>query len=54
MSRRTVLFSLLLIFALAVSAVERKTPIMPESKVKAGMHGVAYTVFEGTSRSPWR
>ena len=25
---------------------------MPESQVKAGMHGVAYTVFEGTKPEP--
>jgi SpoIVB peptidase S55 len=52
MFRRIVLFCLLLIFSLAASAVERKTPIMPESEVKAGMHGVAYTVFEGTTPEP--
>jgi hypothetical protein len=52
MFRSIVLFCLLLIFSLAASAVERKTPIMPESEVKAGMHGVAYTVFEGTTPEP--
>ncbi|HZP22993.1 MAG TPA: SpoIVB peptidase S55 domain-containing protein [Terriglobales bacterium] len=34
--------------ALAAFAVQPKTPIMPEQDVKTGMHGVAYTVFEGT------
>jgi hypothetical protein len=35
--------------ALASFAIQpKKTEIMPEDQVKAGMHGVAYTVFEGT------
>src|ERR1700690_1825601 len=51
MFRRIVLFCLLL-SALATFAVERKTPIMPESQAKPGMHGVAYTVFEGTQPEP--
>jgi len=34
--------------ALAAFAVQPKTSIMPEDEVKTGMHGVAYTVFEGT------
>ena len=29
-----------------------KTPILPLSEVKAGMHGVAYTVFEGVQPEP--
>ena len=29
------------------AALQPKVQIMPESQVKAGMHGVAYTVFEG-------
>src|SRR5208282_6525157 len=33
---------------LASFAVQPKVAIMPEDEVKAGMHGVAYTVFEGT------
>ncbi len=41
-------FFLLALLALSAQAVERKVPIMPENEVKAGMHGVAYTVFEGT------
>lgn len=32
----------------AASAPPLKTEIMPLSQVKAGMHGVAYTVFQGT------
>jgi hypothetical protein len=51
MLRRIVLSSLLLT-ALAASAVERKVQIMPESQVKPGMHGIAYTVFEGTKPEP--
>ncbi len=51
MLRRVALFCLLL-SALAAFAVERKTPIMPESQVKPGMRGVAYTVFEGTQPEP--
>jgi SpoIVB peptidase S55 len=34
--------------SLASFAIQPKTAIMPEEDVKAGMHGVAYTVFEGT------
>jgi hypothetical protein len=34
--------------ALASFAVQPKANIMPEDAVKTGMHGVAYTVFEGT------
>jgi hypothetical protein len=48
---RSVVSSLLtLILTASASAVllATKTQIMPESQVKAGMHGVAYTVFEGT------
>ena len=51
MLRRIVLSSLLFA-ALAASAVERKVQIMPESQVKPGMHGIAYTVFEGTKPEP--
>ncbi len=44
--------SSLLACVLTVSAsavlIATKTQIMPEDQVKAGMHGVAYTVFEGT------
>src|SRR5208337_4712674 len=44
-------FSLVLVCltSLAAFAAEKpKIQIMPEDQVKAGMHGVAYTVFEGT------
>ncbi|MGA2905662.1 MAG: SpoIVB peptidase S55 domain-containing protein [Candidatus Korobacteraceae bacterium] len=34
--------------SLAAFGVEPKVQIMPEEQVKAGMRGVAYTVFEGT------
>ncbi len=34
--------------ALACFAAQPKVALMPEDEVKAGMHGVAYTVFEGT------
>src|SRR5271165_7200084 len=34
--------------AVASLAVQPKPNIVPEGDVKAGMHGVAYTVFEGT------
>ena len=33
-------------------AIQPKVAIMPEDQVKAGMHGVAYTVFEGTTPEP--
>jgi len=33
-------------------AAQKKVEIMPEDQVKAGMHGVAYTVFEGTQPEP--
>ncbi|HEX9119292.1 MAG TPA: SpoIVB peptidase S55 domain-containing protein, partial [Terriglobales bacterium] len=29
-----------------------KTPILPLAEVKAGMHGIAYTVFEGVTPEP--
>jgi len=34
--------------SLAALGVEPKVQVMPEDQVKAGMRGVAYTVFEGT------
>ncbi len=34
--------------SLASFAVQPKAALMPEDDVKTGMHGVAYTVFEGT------
>ncbi len=36
------------LISLTAFGVEPKVNIMPEDQVKAGMHGVAYTVFEGT------
>src|SRR5664279_3401882 len=52
---RSVVSSLFACF-LSVSAsavlIATKTQIMPEDQVKAGMHGVAYTVFEGTKPEP--
>ncbi len=36
----------------AFSAEQPKVQIMPEDQVKAGMYGVAYTVFEGTTPEP--
>ncbi len=47
---RTVLSSALaclVSFSLFAVVTPTNTQIMPESQVKAGMHGVAYTVFEG-------
>jgi hypothetical protein len=35
------------LISLAAFGAESKVQIMPEDQVKAGMHGVAYTVFEG-------
>jgi len=53
MFRRVVWSSLLCTLSLAAAAVEpAKTQIMPESQVKPGMHGTAYTVFEGTQPEP--
>ena len=48
---RSAISSLLLCASfLAASAGEKpKVQIMPESEVKTGMHGVAYTVFEGVT-----
>jgi SpoIVB peptidase S55 len=52
---RSAVWSLLAGF-LSISAstaqVVGKPQIMPEDQVKAGMHGVAYTVFEGTKPEP--
>jgi hypothetical protein len=43
-------------FLLSVSAQTNDSapgvPILPESEVKAGMHGIAYTVFEGVKPEP--
>jgi hypothetical protein len=38
--------------AFAVEKTAGKTQIMPVDQIKAGMHGIAYTVFEGTKPVP--
>jgi hypothetical protein len=48
MLKRSVVSLAFVLTALAAFAIQPKTAIMPEEDVKAGMHGVAYTVFEGT------
>src|ERR1019366_2650121 len=51
--RNAVSFVLLSFLSLAGFAAEKpKVKIMPEDQVKAGMHGVAYTVFEGVTPEP--
>lgn len=51
--RNAVSFALLSFISLAGFAAEKpKVQIMPEDQVKAGMHGVAYTVFEGVTPEP--
>ncbi len=53
MLRNVVAFVLLGFTSLAGFAAEKpKVQIMPEDQVKAGMHGVAYTVFEGVTPEP--
>jgi hypothetical protein len=53
MLRNVVSLVLLCLFSLAGFAAEKpKVQIMPEDQVKAGMHGVAYTVFEGVTPEP--
>src|SRR5271167_435721 len=53
MIRSAILSVLLCVVSLAAfAAQEPKVQIMPEDQVKAGMHGVAYTVFEGTKPEP--
>src|SRR5271169_5185899 len=53
MLRSAISSILLCLTAFAASAVEKpKVQILPVSEVKAGMHGVAYTVFEGTTPEP--
>src|ERR1039457_5337292 len=50
MLRNVVSLVLLCLTSLAGLAAEKpKVQIMPEDQVKAGMHGVAYTVFEGVA-----
>jgi hypothetical protein len=51
--RNAVLFALLSFISLSGFAAEKpKVQIMPEDQVKTGMHGVAYTVFEGVTPEP--
>ena len=54
MFRRHISLLLLCLTSLAAFCVEprSKIQIMPEDQVKAGMHGVAYTVFEGVTPEP--
>ena len=54
MFRRAISSLLLVLLAwLAASAAEKQTvKILPVNQVKAGMQGVAYTVFEGTTPEP--
>src|ERR1700687_2015712 len=53
MLRNAVLSVLLCLTSLAAFAAEKpKVQIMPEDQVRAGMHGVAYTVFEGVTPEP--
>src|SRR5271169_2637832 len=48
--RNAVSLVLLSVISMAAFAAEKpKVQIMPEDQVKAGMHGVAYTVFEGVT-----
>jgi SpoIVB peptidase S55 len=51
---RSAISSLLLCLAslAALAADQPKVQVLPLSEVKAGMHGVAYTVFEGTTPEP--
>ena len=48
MLKRSVVSLAFVLTAAAAFAIQPKTAIMPEEDVKPGMHGVAYTVFEGT------
>ena len=54
MLRSAISFALVCFSSLALSAVVNSSnvPVMPENQVKAGMHGVAYTVFEGVKPEP--
>jgi hypothetical protein len=53
MLRNVVSLGILCLTSLAVLAAEKpRIQIMPEDQVKAGMHGVAYTVFEGVTPEP--
>src|SRR5208337_2032934 len=53
MLRSAISLVLVCLTSLAAFAAEKpKIQIMLEDQVKAGMHGVAYTVFEGTKPEP--
>ena len=53
MLRNAISSILLCLTALAAFAADKpKVQILPVNEVKAGMHGVAYTVFEGTTPEP--
>ena len=53
MLRRAVSPLLFCLLSLSVFAIERpKVQIMPEDQIKAGMHGTAFTVFEGVTPEP--
>src|SRR5208283_3008102 len=53
MLRSAISSVLLCLASLAAFAADRpKVQILPVSQVKAGMHGMAYTVFEGTTPEP--
>jgi hypothetical protein len=45
---RTLASFVVCLTAITAFGVQSKPQIMPEDQVKAGMHGIAYTVFEGT------
>ncbi len=49
MLQRAISSALVCLVSLGAYCVEHKVQIMPEDQVKAGMHGLAYTVFEGTT-----
>jgi len=48
MYHRIIVSLVVCLTAVAAFGIQSKPQIMPEDQVKAGMHGVAYTVFEGT------
>src|SRR5215471_4802138 len=54
MLRSALSFALVCLSSFSLSAVVNSSnvQVMPEYQVKAGMHGVAYTVFEGVKPEP--
>ncbi len=52
MLHRRIASVLVCLTSIAAFGVQPKVQIMPENQIKAGMHGVAYTVFEGTKPEP--